>query len=280
MKWSAEKPQLYRLVVGLSRDGKTVERIERNVGFRRIEVRGSELWVNGVPVKLAGACRHETDPLTGRADTMRHGEEDVKLLKAANLNYIRTSHYPPTMELVDAADKYGMYLEVEAPFCWVSPADDLGQLREVLVPTSAMIDFYHSHPSVTYWSLANESSFNRCFEVSHALVRQLDPTRPTTFNNPDPKRVCEIANLHYAPMPYDDQIKDDPRPIVLGEYFFPVCHEQTDVRINPGLRELFGFGHSDPESAWGRQCAESFTKPFLKPCAPPGAGATFRIRIA
>ncbi len=253
------------------RDGKTIERIERNVGFRQVEVRGSELVVNGVPVKLAGACRHETDPLTGRANTMQHGEQDVKLLKAANLNYIRTSHYPPTMELVEAADRYGMYLEVEAPFCWVPPTDDLGQLREVLVPTSAMIDFYHTHPSVTYWSLANESNFNRAFELSHELVRQLDPTRPTTFNNPDPKRVCEIANLHYPPMPYDDQLKDDPRPLVLGEYFFPVCHEQTDVQINPGLRELFGFGHSDPESVFGRQCAESFTKPFLKPCAVPGA---------
>jgi hypothetical protein len=271
LKWSAEKPHLYRLAVQLARNGKPIERIERNVGFRRVEVRGSELLVNGVPVKLAGACRHETDPLTGRANTMRHGEEDVKLLKAANLNYIRTSHYPPTMELVEAADKYGMYLEVEAPFCWVSLTDDLDQLREVLVPTSAMIDFYHTHPSVSYWSLANESNFNRSFEISHELVRQLDPTRPTTFNNPDPKRVCEIANLHYPPMPYDDQIKDDPRPIVLGEYFFPVCHEQTDVRINPGLRELFGFGHSDPQSAWGRRCAENFSKPFLKPCAVPGA---------
>jgi len=271
LKWSAEKPHLYRLAVTLARDGKTVERIERNVGFRQVEVRGSALLVNGVPVKLAGACRHETDPLTGRADTMQHGEEDVKLLKAANLNYIRTSHYPPTLELVDAADKLGMYLEVEAPFCWVPLTDGLDHLREILVPTSAMIDFYHTHPSVIFWSLANESHFNRSFEIAHGLVRQLDPTRPTTFNNPDPKRVCEIANLHYPPMPYDDQIKDDPRPIVLGEYFFPVCHEQTDVAINPGLRELFGFGHSDPASAWGRQCAESFTKPFLKPGAVPGA---------
>ena len=72
-------------------------------------------------------------------------------------------------------------------------------------------------------------------------------------------------------MPYDEQDKDDPRPLLLGEYFFPVCHEQTDVRIDPGLREFYGFGHSDPDSAFGRQCAESFTKPFLKPCMPPGA---------
>ena len=270
-KWSAEKPHLYRMAVTLARDGNVVERIERSVGFRQVEVRGSELLVNGVPVKLAGACRHETDPLTGRADTMRHGAADVRLLKAANLNYIRTAHYPPTLELVEAADQLGMYLEVEAPFCWVPLTDSLDQLREVLVPTSAMIDLYHTHPSVIFWSLANESHFNRSFEIAHELVRQLDPTRPTTFNNPDPKQVCELANLHYPPMPYDDQLPGDPRPILLGEYFFPVCHEQTDVAINPGLRELFGFGHSEPDSDWGRQCAASFSKPFLKPGAVPGA---------
>jgi hypothetical protein len=270
-KWSAEKPHLYRLAVQLYRDEQLLERIERYIGFRQVEVRGSELLINGVPVKLAGACRHETDPITGRADTMRHGETDIRLLKAANLNFVRTSHYPPCRELVDAADTYGMYLEVEAPFCWVAATDDLTHLREVLLPTSAMIDYYHMHPSVIYWSLANESHFNRSFEISHELVRRLDPTRPTTFNNPDPKRICEIANLHYPPMPYDDQIKDDPRPVMLGEYFFPVCHEQTDVQLNPGLRELFGFGHSDPESAWGRSCAASFAKPFLKPGTVPGA---------
>jgi len=72
-------------------------------------------------------------------------------------------------------------------------------------------------------------------------------------------------------MPYDEQAQDDPRPLLLGEYDFPVCHEQTDVRIDPGLREFFGLGHSDPDSPWGRECAESFAKPFLKPCTPPGA---------
>jgi len=71
--------------------------------------------VNGARVKLAGVCHHEIDPLTGRADTMRHAEEDVKLIKSANLNDVRTSHYPPTQEFLDAADRYGLYIESEAP---------------------------------------------------------------------------------------------------------------------------------------------------------------------
>jgi beta-galactosidase/beta-glucuronidase len=271
LKWSAEKPHLYKLALELKQNGKLLERIERNVGFRKIEVRGSQFFVNGVAVKLAGAGRHEVDPLTGRADTMRYGEQDVKLLKAANLNYIRTTHYPANIEMVEAADKYGMYLEVEAPLCWVGNFEDLKHLNEVLTPTSAMIDYYHSHPSVMFWSVANESAFNRLFEISNQLIKQLDPTRPTTFNYPDPKQICDLGNIHYPPMPYDEQDKHDPRPMVYGEYFFPVCHEQTDVRINPGLREFYGFGHSDPDSAFGRECAESFAKPFTKPCTPPGA---------
>jgi len=72
-------------------------------------------------------------------------------------------------------------------------------------------------------------------------------------------------------MPYDNHLKGDPRPLLLGEYFFPICHEQTDVRINPGLRELWGHGHSDPTSDWGKFCAASFTNTFTQPGASPGA---------
>jgi len=269
-QWSAEKPNLYRLRLKLRQGDRLLERVERSVDFRRVEVRGSQLYVNGRRVKLAGACRHEIDPLTGRADTARHAEGDVKLLKAANLNYIRTAHYPPTRELLDAADRLGMYVEVEAPFCWVGNDADPEHLRAVLAPTSAMIDYNHSHPSVILWSLANESQFNPLFEASAQLCKDLDPTRPTTFNNPDPKRLCDVANLHYPPMPYDQHLRDDPRPLLLGEYFFPVCHEQTDVSLDPGLRELWGLGHSAPDSEWGRKCADSFAGSRLGPGTPPG----------
>jgi beta-galactosidase len=275
LQWSAEKPQLYRLTVELRRDGKTLECIERNIGFRNIELRGRQVYVNGQRVKLAGACHHEFDPLTGRADTMRHAETDVRLLKEANLNYIRTSHYPPNAELLDAADRLGMYVEVEAPFCWVGGAlDSPTNLFRTLTPTSAMVDYHHSHPSVIVWSLANESHFNLQFLASARMVKELDPTRPTTFNhdfaNSPSARITDIANIHYPAMPYDDVLKDDPRPLFLGEYFFPICHEQTDVAIDPGLRELWGFGHAEPDSAFARACALDFAKPPLKPGMKPG----------
>ena len=275
LQWSAEKPQLYRLTLELRRGGQTLERIERNIGFRTIEVRDRQVYVNGQRVKLAGACHHEFDPLTGRADTMRHAETDVRLLKEANLNHIRTSHYPPTTELLDAADRLGMYVEVEAPFCWVGGAlDSPTNLFRTLTPTSAMVDYHHSHPSVIVWSLANESHFNLQFLASARMVKELDPTRPTTFNHDfassPAARITDIANWHYPSWPYDSVFAGDTRPVYFGEYFFPICHEQTDVAIDPGLRELWGFGHADPDSAFARACAADYAKPPLKPGLQPG----------
>ena len=247
-----------------------VERVERNIGFRTIEIRGSQLYVNGQRIKAAGVCHHEMDPLTGRADTGRHAETDVRLLKEANLNWIRTSHYPPTAELLDAADRLGMYVEAEAPFCWVGGAlDHPTNLPATLTPTSAMVDYHHSHPSVIVWSLANESHFNLQFLASARLCRELDPTRPTTFNHDFASSplaaITDIANIHYPSWPYDRVLAGDTRPLYFGEYFFEITHEQTDVKINPGLRELWGQGHTEPDSALGRAHSADCILPPMKP---------------
>ena len=275
LKWNAEQPNLYRLEIELDRNGRALERIDRNIGFRKIEIKGRQLYVNGARVKLAGVCRHEIDPLTGRADTMRHAEEDVKLFKSANLNDVRTSHYPPTQEFLDAADRYGLYVESEAPLCWVAPAPDLSDLKAVLTPTSAMIDYNHAHPSVIIWSLANESHWSGLFEHSQKLIKQLDPSRPTTFNlsfTREGEVTCDIMNRHYQNMPYDEILKDDPRPFMHGECFFVVYHERTDVAIDPGLRALWAEGSADTDSAWGKSCLENLKSlSELTPGIYPGA---------
>jgi hypothetical protein len=262
LKWNAEEPNLYRLAIELFENGKMLERVERNIGFRKIEIKGRQLYVNGARVKLAGVCHHEIDPLTGRADTMRHAEEDVKLFKSANLNDVRTSHYPPTEEFLDAADRYGMYVESEAPFCWVAPETDLADVKAVLTATSAMIDYNQAHPSVIVWSLANESHWSELFEESQKLCKQLDRTRPTTFNlafTRENEVTCDIMNRHYERMPYDQILKDDPRPYMNGECFFEVYHERTDVAIDPGLRKLWSHGNADPASSWSKSCVENLT---------------------
>jgi hypothetical protein len=261
LKWSAEQPNLYKLALALEKGGRVLEQVERNIGFRTVEIKDRQLYVNGASVKLAGVCRHESDPLSGRADTMRHAEEDVKLFKGANLNHVRTSHYPCTQEFLDAADRYGLYVESEAPLGWVAPAKDSTDLKAVLTPTSAMIDYNHSHPSVIMWSLANESHWSELFDTSDKLCKNLDPTRPTTFNHSFSKEeavTCDIMNRHYQPMPYDEVLKGDPRPFLHGECFFEVYHERTEVVINPGLRELWARGSADTGSDWGKACIENW----------------------
>jgi len=260
LKWNAEQPNLYRLVLTLEKDGQAVEQIERQIGFRSVETKERQLFVNGVRVKLAGVCHHEVDPLTGRAGTGGHADDDVKLFKQANLNLVRTSHYPCTQEFLDAADRHGLYVESEAPFCWVAPAKDLTDLPAVLGPTSAMIDYQHSHPCILIWSLANESHWSGLFDHSDRLCRQLDATRPTTlehiFTNED-KATCGIISRHYQTLPYDELLKNDARPFLHGECYFLVYHERTDVNINPGLRELWASGNADPASNWGKSCLEN-----------------------
>ncbi|HEV2454584.1 MAG TPA: glycoside hydrolase family 2 TIM barrel-domain containing protein [Verrucomicrobiae bacterium] len=260
LKWNAEQPNLYKLALSFEQDGCVIERIERNIGFRTVETKNRQLYVNGARVKLAGVCRHEIDPLTGRANTMRHGEEDVRRFKSANLNHVRTSHYPPTQEFLDAADRFGLYVESEAPLCWVAPAKDLSDLAAVLTPTSAMIDYNHSHPCVIMWSLANESHWSGLFEESNKLCKRLDPTRPTTlehvFSGED-KETCDIISRHYQSMPFDNILRNDPRPFFHGECFFLVYHERTDVAIDPGLRQLWAAGSADPDSQWGQSCLEN-----------------------
>lgn len=279
LRWNAEQPNLYKLVLVLEKEGKALERIERDIGFRTVETKDRQLYINGVRVKLAGVCHHEIDPLTGRADTMRHAEEDVRRFKSANLNHVRTSHYPCTQEFLDAADRLGFYVESEAPFCWVAPAKDLTDLQAMLTPVSAMIDYNHWHPSVIIWSLANESHWSALFDHSHALCKQLDPTRPDTiehaFSHEDQVK-CDIISRHYQKMPYDEILKDDPRPFLHGECFFLVYHERTDVAIDPGLRELWAHGSADPGSAWGQACIENIqgaaaAGPELLPGIFPGA---------
>jgi len=275
LKWNAEQPNLYRLVIELAKDGKMLERVERQIGFRKIETKGQQLYINGARVKLAGVCHHEIDPLTGRADTMRHAEEDVKLIKSANLNDVRTSHYPPTQEFLDAADRYGLYIESEAPLCWVPPASGLTDLKPLLTATSAMVDYNQAHPSVIIWSLANESHWSGLFDNSDKLCKQLDPTRPTTFNHAfskEDKVTVSIMNRHYQKMPYDTILKGDSRPFMHGECFFEVYHERTDVAIDPGLRELWAHGNADPASDFGKACiANVISHEGLYPGIYPGA---------
>ena len=269
LKWSAEKPHLYKLIVQLYKDDNLLEHLERSIGFRQVEVRGSQLWLNGKRIKLAGVNRHEIDPLSGRADTMQHAEVDVKLLRSANYNYIRTSHYPPTREFLDACDRFGVYVECEAPFCWTRGGrgeDNPSLTKHFLTAVAAMLEYYRDHPSVIIWSLANESGTgpdgeNRLpqnFAATLDLCRKEDTSRPVIFSNEWNKDggACDISVLHYASVNLTDNpwIKDDNRPVLINEYFPPQTFVFADeLKLNPGLDVVnWSSGQNASSSHWSQ----------------------------
>lgn len=178
--WHAENPNLYLLIVE-ARDGKTLlHKLKQRIGFRQTTVSGSKLLVNGTPVKLKGTCHHDSDPLLGRAVTPDLEWRDVALMKEANLNSFRTSHYPPCEELLDEADRKGMYVECEGAFCWADETDDITLTPTIIAMTAQLAAFNRNHPSVTVWSVCNESGMGSGLWRARDWLREADRSRPIT----------------------------------------------------------------------------------------------------
>ncbi|MCK5701214.1 MAG: hypothetical protein KAI29_08680, partial [Cyclobacteriaceae bacterium] len=118
LKWDAEHPVLYSVISTIIENDVEILKIPRKIGFREVVVDGNSLLVNGKPVKLRGACRHDIHPLLGRMTTQEYDLKDVLLAKEANMNFIRTSHYPPSEAFLDYCDEYGIYVEDETAVCF------------------------------------------------------------------------------------------------------------------------------------------------------------------
>jgi beta-galactosidase len=252
--WTAETPNLYRMEVEVLDGGKPVAALERNVGFRNIRVSGSQLLVNGRPVKLFGANRHEIDPLAGRADTVQWAETDAKLFKEANINYVRTSHYPHTREFLDACDRIGLYVEAEGPFCWTrGKGEDNPALFPVwLEATATMLATQRNHPSVIIWSIANESNpvektgLLENYRKLNEWVLAADPTRPTTINNEwnNNGGLTSIANIHYPPNLWEanPDLAGETRPVLIDEHMHNHCYNVQELEEDPGISEDWPLG--------------------------------------
>ncbi len=237
-RWDPEHPNLYTLTLELRAGDRLVQTLAQRMGFRETKVQGQRLLVNGEPVKIRGTCHHDQDPLAGRAVTAELERRDLQLIKAANLNALRTSHYPPLPELVSIADELGLFVEDEAPFCWVGVSDDLRLAPRVLQLTAELVARDRNHPSVFMWSLCNESGFGRDFELSRDWVRSVDPSRPlgaatsawldlATAHNPI--SVARIAE-------YEAQ----PAPMLFDESFAPfqgIWSDAGETWIDPGIRD-------------------------------------------
>ncbi len=186
--WSAEHPRLHDLSVELvGRDGEVLDAVTTRVGFRRVEVRGHELLVNGRAVLIKGVNRHDHDPRRGKAVTAESIRADIELMKAHNLNAVRTSHYPNDPYLYDVCDELGMYVIDEANVETHAYMRSLTQQPEwgpaILERITRMALRDKNHPSIIMWSLGNESGWSPIFDAAAAWLRAYDPTRPVHYEN-------------------------------------------------------------------------------------------------
>ena len=239
-KWDAEHPRLHRLEAFLTADGRASDTVTERIGFRQVDVRGPAFLVNGRPVKMRGTCHHDTHPLLGRAVTSELTRRDLSMMREANLNSVRTSHYPPHPVLPLLADELGLYVEDEAPFCWCDVSDDLKLAPHIIQLTAELIERDRNRASVLFWSLANESRFGAAFERSHDWVRAADPGRPTGAAT---SAWLEIATLHnpLAISRIDEHEKLE-LPLTFDESVAPyqgIFGDVAEMWVDPGIRDYY-----------------------------------------
>lgn len=246
VKWDSEHPYLYTLTCQLKNKQEILSTTTRRIGFRQIEVRGNQLFVNNRPIKLRGVCRHEVMPLRGRSLNNDMWRKDVEIFRRGNVNYIRTSHYPPDEALLEACDELGMFVEVEAPFCWAHQADVPEDKHYAVLVNQhiEMLNLNRSHPSVLMWSMGNESlKFAEYFKHASEIVRQIDPTRPRIFSQWGPdadEGALEVTNNHYPGPEGPEKYRNYKRPVTFDEFCHLNAYNRLELAADPGLRNMWG----------------------------------------
>ncbi|WP_052446631.1 glycoside hydrolase family 2 TIM barrel-domain containing protein [Candidatus Soleaferrea massiliensis] len=184
LKWSAEKPNLYKLGLVLKdKDGNAVEYAANRIGFKEVvQTSKGQLLVNGQSVKLKGANRHDTDPTTGRTIPYETYVKDITIMKQNNMNVVRTSHYPNDSRFYDLCDEYGLYMVDEANLETHGLAGTIpagrDEYREVCVDRMVgVVERDKNHPAVLFWSMGNECGGGNVFSSMHEAANAIDPTR-------------------------------------------------------------------------------------------------------
>jgi hypothetical protein len=236
--WTAERPRLYALEAGFDKSA-----VEVPLGFRQMEVRGPRFTINGRGAKLFGACLHSADPVAGRAVSPQLVEKDLDLMKGCNLNAIRTSHYPPHPHTPEYADRVGLYIEDEGPACW-SETDDLRDVPLYMGIYAAFVERDRNHPSVVYWSMCNESSYTRIFQMTRKYIKSVDPTRPSSGTYAPATDSADMI-VHHHPTNLNDFIRAQAavaKPVFMDECQ-TVFHGWGDLAISleldPGMHDYW-----------------------------------------
>ena len=236
--WTAETPNLYRVVVTLKDSkGKVMEIIPQNVGFRKIEIKEGLLLVNGQPILIKGVNRHETDPATGHIISKESMLKDIQLMKQYNINAVRTCHYPNDPYWLDLCDKYGIYVVDEANIeshgmgyaITETMANRPSWERAHVERVARLIQRDKNHPSVITWSMGNEAGNGYNFYRAYLRAKELDNSRPIQYERAvaDYKTftwewnsdiVCPMYPWPDAMQRYANNNPQPQRPFIMCEY--------------------------------------------------------------
>lgn len=186
--WTAETPYLYKAYITLKNKQGAAEVIPQKVGFRNVEIKNAQLLVNGQPVLVKGADRHEMDPDGGYVVSLERMIQDIKIMKQLNINAVRTSHYPCDPRWYDLCDEYGIYITAEANLeshGMGYEEKSLAKFPEYILPhierNEGNVKPLINHPSVIVWSLGNECGYGVNFEKAYDWVKACDTTRPAQY---------------------------------------------------------------------------------------------------
>lgn len=229
-KWSAETPNLYTLELAICDAKGVTETILQPVGFRSVEIRGAQLLVNGQPVLIKGADRHEMDPLGGYVVSRERMVEDIRIMKELNINAVRTCHYPDDPIWYELCDQYGLYVLDEANV----ESHGMGYDEQTLAknPTYAqahlernrrMVLRDKNHPSVIIWSLGNEAGMGPNFEACYRWIKEYDASRPVHYEramyDKDGAFTDIICPMYWGYADCERYCQSNPsKPLILCEY--------------------------------------------------------------
>ncbi|HTJ78180.1 MAG TPA: glycoside hydrolase family 2 TIM barrel-domain containing protein [Rariglobus sp.] len=240
LKWSAETPNLYTLVL-IQRDasGRVIEAVPSRIGFRTSEIKDGQLLVNGKPVLIRGVNRHEWNPDLGQVMTRELMIEDIVLMKQNNINAVRTCHYPNVPEWYALCDEYGLYLVDEANIesHGMGFGDNSLSKKPAWGPahldrTVRMVERDKNHPSVIVWSLGNEAGFGVNFEQDYTWIKQRDPSRPVQYEPAGENAFTDIVTHMYASPESAIRYDKDPsknRPFIQCEYAHAMGNSTGDM---------------------------------------------------
>ena len=225
--WTAETPNLYNLIITLKKGKDVLEVVRQRVGFRHIEIKNAQLLVNGQPILIKGADRHELDPDGGYIVSMDRMIQDIKIMKQLNINAVRTCHYPDDPRWYDLCDEYGLYVTAEANL----ETHGMGYGDKTLAkrPDFELMHLERNqgnvltlknHPSIIVWSLGNEAGYGPNFEKAYDWVKATDKTRPCQYEQAGENKKTDIFCPMYADYNRCEKYAqgDNPRPLIQCEY--------------------------------------------------------------